>query len=108
MNHGPGARPFFPPEVVVQVKALACELPHEHKLPLSRFSRQDLATEVIKRGITAQISGSTIWRGVHEHAIRRWLHRSWIFPRDSQFEQTAARVLDLYQGCWQGQPLGSD
>jgi len=35
-------------------------------------------------------------------------HRSWIFPRDPQFEQKAARVLDLYQGCWQDQPLGSD
>src|SRR6476659_7862975 len=108
MNHEPGARPFFPPEVVVQVKALACELPHQHKLPLSRFSRQDLAAEVIKRGITAQISGATIWRWLDEDAIRPWQHRSWIFPRDPQFEQKAGRVLDLYQGCWEDQPLGSD
>ena len=108
MNHEPGARPFFPPEVVMQVKALACELPHEHKLPLSRFSRQDLAAEVIKRGITAQISGSTIWRWLDEDAIRPWQHRSWIFPRDPEFEQKAGRVLDLYQGCWEDQPLGSD
>ena len=40
MNHEPGARPFFPPEVVVQVKALACELPAETEVPLSRFSRK--------------------------------------------------------------------
>jgi len=108
MNHEPGARPFFPPEVVVQIKALACQLPAETKLPLSRFSRRDLVREVIARGIVAQISGTTIWRWLDEDAIRPWQHRSWIFPRDPQFEQQAGRVLDLYQGCWQDQPLGSD
>jgi len=108
MSHDPGARPFFPPEVVVRVKALACELPAQTEIPLSRFSRQDLAREVVARGIVAQISGATIWRWLDEDAIRPWQHRSWIFPRDPQFEQKAARVLDLYQGCWQEQPLGSD
>ena len=107
-NHEPGARPFFPPEVVVQVKALACELPGETHLPLSRLSRQDLAREVVARGIVAQISGATIWRWLDQDAIRPWQHRSWIFPRDPQFEQKAGRVLDLYQGCWQDQTLGSD
>ena len=34
-----GRPPVFPPEVVVQVKALACELPAKTGLPLSRFSR---------------------------------------------------------------------
>src|SRR5437870_5038586 len=33
-----GARPAFPPSLVVQVKALACELPHRLGLPLSRLS----------------------------------------------------------------------
>jgi len=107
-NREPGARPFFPPEVVVQVKALACELPAQAALPLSRFSRQDLAREVVARGIVAQISGATIWRWLDQDAIRPWQHRSWIFPRDPQFEQKAGRVLDLYQGCWQDRPLGHD
>jgi hypothetical protein len=108
MNPEPGGRPFFPPEVVVQVKALACELPAETDLPLSRFSRQDLAREVVARGLVARISGATIWRWLDQDAIRPWQHRSWIFPRDPQFEQKAARVLDLYQGCWQDQPLRHD
>lgn len=108
MNPAPGARPFFPPEVVVRVKALACELPAQSKLPLSRFSRADLAREVMARGIVAQISGTTIWRWLDEDAICPWQHRSWIFPRDPQFEQKAARVLDLYQGGWQGKPLRDD
>jgi hypothetical protein len=108
MNHAPGARPFSPPEVVVQVKALACELPAESGLPLSRFSRQDLVREATRRGLVASISGSTIWRWLDEDAIRPWQHRSWIFPRDPQFQTKAARVLDLYQGCWQEQALGED
>jgi hypothetical protein len=108
MSHELGVRPFFPPEVVVQVKALACELPAQSNLPLSRFSRQDLAKEAIARGIVAQISGATIWRWLDQDALRPWQHRSWIFPRDPHFEQKAGRVLDLYQGCWQDQPLASD
>lgn len=108
MSRAQGVRPVFPPEVVVQVKALACELPAQSGLPLSRFSRQDLVREAIRRGIVAQISGTTIWRWLNEDAIRPWQHRSWIFPRDPQFEQKAGRVLDLYQGRWKDQALGSD
>jgi len=108
MNRDPGARPFFPPEVVVEVKALACELPAATGLPLSRFSRRDLVREITRRGIVAQISGTTLWRWLDQDAIRPWHHRSWIFPRDPQFEQKAGRVLDLYQGHWQDQPLTAD
>ena len=83
-------------------------MPADTGLPLSRFSRQDLAREVIARGIVAQISGATIWRWLDQDAIRPWQHRSWIFPRDPQFEQKAGRVLDLYQGRWQDRALGRD
>ena len=101
MNHEPGVRPFFPPEVVVQVKALACELPAQTDLPLSRFSRQDLVKEVVARGIVAHISGATIWRWLDQDAIRPWQHRSWIFPRDPQFEQP-------FRLCLWGFATGSD
>jgi hypothetical protein len=90
----------------MQVKAIACELPKESGQPLSRYSRQDLVREVTRRGIVAKISGRTIWRWLDEDAIRPWQHRSWIFPRDPNFQAKAERVLDLYQGLWQGQPLG--
>ncbi len=75
---------------------------------MSRFSTCDIAMEAISRGIVAQISGSTIWRWLHEDAIKPWQFRSWIFPRDPQFEQKAGHVLDLYQGVWQGVPLRPD
>jgi hypothetical protein len=94
--------------VISQVKAVACELPSERGIPLSRFSTREIAHEVIQRGIVAEISGSTIWRWLNEDAIKPWQYRSWIFPRDPQFEQKAGRVLDLYQGIWCGIPLGFD
>ena len=94
--------------MISQVKAVACELPSERGIPLSRFSTREIAHEVIQRGIVAEISGSTIWRWLNEDAIKPWQYRSWIFPRDPQFEQKAGRVLDLYQGIWCGIPLGFD
>jgi hypothetical protein len=87
---------------------LACELPFEKDIPLSRFSTREIAAEVVSRGIAAKISGSTIWRWLHEDAIQPWQYRSWIFPRDPQFEQKAGRVLDLYQGIWEDQLLESN
>jgi hypothetical protein len=103
-NHAKGAQP--PPQVVVEVKALACELPYRHGIPLSRFSIEEIRREVITRGITAQISGSTLWRWLNADAIRPWTYRSWIFPRDPAFEEKAACILDLYEGFWNGFPLG--
>jgi len=92
----------------MQVKALACELPHQHGLPLSRYSGQDLVREVVRQGLVASISGRTIWRWLDQDAIRPWQHRSWIFPRDPDFQVKAERVLDLYQGLWDHQALGSN
>jgi DDE superfamily endonuclease len=103
----PGVRPVFPPELILQVKALACELPKESGQPLSRFSRADLAREVTRRGLVAKISGRTIWRWLDQDALRPWQHRSWIFPRDPDFQAKAERVLDLYQGVWEGHALSA-
>lgn len=104
----PGVRPFFPPDLVMQVKALACELPHQHGLPLSRYSGRDLVREVARQGWVASISGRTLWRWLDQDAIRPWQHRSWIFPRDPDFQAKAERVLDLYQGVWERQTLAAD
>ena len=66
----PGRPRTFPPDLVVQVKAWACELPTTHDLPLSRWSTTDLAREVCQSGLVASISGSTLWRWLHQDAIR--------------------------------------
>jgi hypothetical protein len=91
--------------VVISVKALACELPHEHGLPLSRLSIPEIRREAVERGLVAAIGTSTVWRWLTEDAIRPWAHRSWIFPRDPAFAEKAERVLELYEGFWEGQSL---
>lgn len=107
-NQDPGVRRLFPPDVVVQIKALACELPFENGIPLSRWkqhwhcNRSDLARH------RCQISGITVWRWLDEDAIKPWQHRSWIFPRDPEFKQKAGRILDLYHGVYQGKALKTD
>ena len=92
----------------MQVKAWACELPSTHHLPLSRWSTSDLVREVCQTGLVASISGSTLWRWLHQDAIRPWYHRSWIFPRDPDFATKAGRILDLYAHRWRGRPLKDD
>jgi hypothetical protein len=104
-GHGTGVPQFSPPEVIVDVKAIACELPQRLGLPLSRLHVPDIRAEVLHRGLVAEISGTTIWRWLASDAIRPWSHRSWIFPRDPDFKAKAGRVLDLYARQWEGKPL---
>jgi hypothetical protein len=50
-----------PPDEIAQVKAVACDLPRKHGLPVSRFSRSELHRLVIERGVT-EASAATIAR----------------------------------------------
>jgi hypothetical protein len=94
--------------VVVSIKALACELPYQHQLPLSRYSISEIRREAIERGLVASIGTTTVWRWLADDAIRPWTHRNWIFPRDPRFQEKTDRVLELYEGFWQGVPLKDD
>jgi hypothetical protein len=91
--------------VNAEIKALACELPATSGVPLSRWSYSELARELVVRGVVAFISAATIWRTLRSDAIKPWLYRSWIFPRDPDFAAKAAVVLDLYAGTFGGRRL---
>jgi transposase len=104
----PGRRRTFPATAEAEVKALACALPAETGVPLSRWSTAELAAEAVTRGLVESISASTVGRWLAADAIRPWRHRSWIFPRDPDFAAKAARTLDLYARIWNGQALGSN
>ena len=101
-----GAPRSFPPEQVAHVKAIACELPANHGRPLSRFSLSEIVAAVLADDTIARIGRTTVWRILHQDSLRPWFHKTWIFPRDPRFRERAGPVLDLYQGCWEGQPLG--
>lgn len=103
--NGPDDPGLFPPDVVVSIKAIACEPPADAGVPLSRLSSTDIARAAQRCGLVAAISGTTVWRWLNEDAIRPWQHRCWIFPRDPQFAFKAGRVLDLYARQWEGKRL---
>jgi hypothetical protein len=73
---------------------------------LSRFSTAEVRQWLLDEQIAASISVATVWRWLHQDAIRPWFYHSWLFRRDAQFLEKAGPVLDLYQDCWQGEPLG--
>ena len=84
---------------------MACEVVAQTKEPLSRQSLADL----VRRAQTAsgkKISRTTVWRLLHEAAIKPWQYEHWIFPRDPRFAEKAGPILDLYAGKWEGKQLG--
>jgi hypothetical protein len=82
---------------------MACALPAEHGVPLSRWSASELAREAVSRGICEHISGVTVWRWLSQDAIRPWQHRSWIFPRDPLCAHKAGPIRDLFAGRFDGE-----
>jgi transposase len=102
-----GRPPVFTAADRAEAVALACALPAESGLPLSRWSCPELARELATR---CQIvaSASTIRRWLASDALKPWQHRSWISVRDPAFAAKAARVLDLYARTWNGERLGSN
>jgi transposase len=101
-----GRPPVFTAADRAEAVALACALPAESGVPLSRWSCPELARELAARCQIAA-SASTIGRWLAADALKPWQHRSWISVRDPGFAAKAARVLDLYAGIWDGEPLGS-
>ncbi|SFH19280.1 intein C-terminal splicing region [Streptomyces mirabilis] len=108
-DHRRSGRPAsFTPLQVAEAKAMACQLPAETGVPLSRWSCPELAAELTARGITDSVSASTVRRWLREDVLKPWQCRSWIFIRDPSFRAKAQRVLDLYARTFEGVPLGED
>jgi transposase len=102
-----GRPPVFTAADRAEAIALACALPAETGVPLSRWSGPELARELAAR-CQIRASASTIRRWLAGDALKPWQHRSWISVRDPEFAAKAARVPGLYAGIWDGQPLGSN
>jgi len=89
------------------VVALACQLPADTGVPLSRWTGPELAAELTAQHlVSAPMSVSSLLRILAENPVRPWQYQSWIYPRDPDFAAKAKVILDLYQGFYQGEPLG--
>ena len=63
----PGKPPSYSPEQVVQIVAIACEVPSASGYPVSEWTPQLIANEAAHRGIVSDVSASS---------VRRFLKRS--------------------------------
>ena len=104
IERGRVARAVFPPEQVAQVKAIACELPRDPGVPLSRFSRAELHRLVVERAVS-EASASTIGRWLAEDAIKPVAAALVDLPARPRFREKAGPVLDLYERRWEGELL---
>lgn len=92
-----GAPRRFSPEVRAQVTALACSLPRQEGVPLSRWSRSELARRVAATSGLPPVSASTVGRWLHAERIRPWRYRMWQHIQDPhRFLERARPVLRLY------------
>ena len=97
---------LIPEQDRAAVVALACQLPVDTGVPLSRWTGPELAAELVAQGlVSGPVSASSVLRILAENPVRPWRYQSWIFPRDPDFEAKARMVLDLYQGFYQGKPF---
>jgi transposase len=86
------------------VIAIACELPAQRQLPLSRHFASSIHEVLQGEGVAMSVR--TVQRILAADKLKPWRYQSWIHPRDPQFREKAEIVLGLYEGVWQGLPLG--
>jgi len=92
-----GRRGIFPPQVRAQVSAIACSLPRQCQVPLSRWSRAELARRVAQDPRLPPISASTVGRWLKAERLRPWRYHAWQHIHDPlTFLQRARPVLDAY------------
>ena len=89
-SHAAGTQPGFPPSVAIAIKALACQLPHESGVPLSRWSVAEIRREAIERGLVASIGETTVWR---------WLTKMLVISRLPTVSDPFATVHVWSDGC---------
>jgi transposase len=102
----PGRPRQISAEVRAAVVALACQLPAVTGVPLAHWTGPELAAELAARGLASPMSASSVLRILAEHPVKPWQYQSWIYPRDPDFEARAKVIVDLYQGYYDGEPLG--
>ena len=90
-------RGVFPPQVRAQVTAIACSLPRQCQVPLSRWSRAELARRVAQDSTLPRISASTVGRWLKAERLRPWRYHAWQHIHDPHaFLERARPVLQAY------------
>lgn len=70
-------RGVVPQEVRAQVIVIACRLPRQEHVPLSRWSRAELARRVALHPALSRISAGTVDRWLKAERLRPWRFHAW-------------------------------
>jgi len=93
---GRARRSVFPPEVRAQVIALACSLPKEKGIALSRWSLAEIVKRLLMWHIAGTLRKSTVWRWLQTDTLKPWRFHSWqhiLHPQ--KFLERARPVLEV-------------
>lgn len=104
-----GTPATFSPEQIVQTVAVACAKPQDAKRPISHWTHQELAAEVIKRGIVSSISARQVGRFLSDADLKPHLSRYWLNSNPANpliFALGSKMVCDLYAMAPQLHQLG--
>lgn len=88
----PGSPGKFTAEQLALILAVACEPPEKSGLPITHWTGQELADEVIKRGIVESISASQINRYLREAQLQPHKSRYWLNTTEKDPELFQAQV----------------
>lgn len=76
----PGGPMTFSLEQILQLFAIACEKPQDYGRPISHWTAQELASEVIKQGIVTSISPRHVGRLMAEADLKPHQSQYWLNP----------------------------
>ena len=76
----PGAPATFTLEQITQLYALACAPPEPYGRPISHWTPQELADELVKQGIVERISPRHVGRLLTEAELKPHQSRYWLNP----------------------------
>jgi len=89
-------RPLFPPQERHHVLVLATTKPADAGTPVSHWSLDDLATNIINDAHCRNMSRSTIQRILAQAELKPHKVRSWMHSDDPDFEKLALEICGLY------------
>ena len=89
-------RELFPPEDRHKVVVLATTKPAELGLPISHWSLEDLAVQILKDAHYRDMSRSTINRILNTNDLKPHRCTQWLHSDDPDFEAKALHIAQLY------------
>jgi DDE superfamily endonuclease len=91
-------RSVFPSEVHAQATALACSLPKEKGVALSRWSLAEIVKHQLSKQAVSAISSSTLFRWFAADKLKPWRFHNWQHILDpKKFLERARPVLQVYE-----------